>query len=103
MARAERTEDAVDHHSTELEARVLRAVAQCVPRAFATREIGPAQRLKDDLGLDSLGLMSLAFRLEDELAVDLGPHSDALRALVSVDDLVRFVAALPSCPGKGAA
>ncbi|HEY2517037.1 MAG TPA: acyl carrier protein [Polyangiaceae bacterium] len=93
----------MDHHSTELEARVMRAVAQCVPRAFASREIGRAQRLKDELGLDSLGLMSLAFRLEDELAVDLAPHTDALRALGSVDDLVRFVAALPTRHGKGAA
>jgi acyl carrier protein len=77
--------------SAEIERQVVRIVTMCLPRGLASKEVTRTQRLKDDLGLDSLGLMSLAFRLEDALSLELSSYTDALRALVTVDDLIRFV------------
>ncbi|AKF86089.1 phosphopantetheine-binding protein [Myxococcus sp. MISCRS1] len=63
------------------EEKVIAMIAQAVPRRFRKAAITPELSLRKDLGIDSLGVASLLFRLEetfgvalDELAsdVDLG-------------------------------
>lgn len=46
--------------------------------------------LRDELGLDSNVLMSIAFRLEKEFEVDITAHADELAALRTVGDVARF-------------
>lgn len=58
--------------------RLVTAIRQSVPRPLATQAIAPEHHLRDDLGLDSLGLMTLAALLEDALDLELSPHTERL-------------------------
>lgn len=51
--------------------------------------IRPTDRLRDDLGLDSLQSLELLSRLAEELRLDL-PMEDAME-LRTVEDAIRFV------------
>lgn len=77
-----------------LEERVTKVVLGSVPPPMAATTVRTDHRLRDDLGLDSLGLMTLAFRLEDEFSLQLAEHTDALRRAVTVEDLVELVRSL---------
>ena len=53
--------------------------------------ITPGARLQD-LAIDSLGVIEIMFALEDEFGITVPRlEGDARSALVTVDDLVRFV------------
>lgn len=55
------------------------------------RELSDALRLDEDLGLDSLALMEMAFRLEDFLGLTI--ESGDVAVVDTVGDLRRFLAA----------
>lgn len=91
----------IELSSTALAERVIQTVQRSVPRAFSARPVTPDTDLKSDLALDSLGLMTLAFRLEDELTLELSPHVDALRSVVTVADLIGLVERLRTADVAG--
>ena len=78
----------------ELEQRVIKAIRGSIPPPLASTIVRADHRLREDLGLDSLGLMTLAFRLEDEFALQLAEHTDALRGAVTVEQLIKLVSSL---------
>jgi len=53
-------------------------------------ELEPSNRLVEDLGLDSLQLMTLAVAVEDHFQICLDEDDEA--ALVTVDDLLAVIA-----------
>lgn len=67
--------------------RLVAAIRTSVPRPLASREIAPEHHLRDDLGLDSLGLMTLAALLEDALDLDLSPHTERLALATTAGQL----------------
>jgi len=56
--------------------------------------------LHGQLGIDSLGLMSLAFRLEEEFGIDLMEHADRVSAVNTVGDVVRLVVDISVMEGE---
>lgn len=54
------------------EARVIRLIAEGVPARHRGATITKDMRLHRDLGIDSLGLAALVFRLEQAFGVGLG-------------------------------
>ena len=56
----------------EFEAKVLSLIAEGVPPKFKKSRITPEMRLQHDLGLDSIGMLALMFRFEQEFRIDLG-------------------------------
>lgn len=72
-------------------------VAELVPVKFKKTKIGRDMRLQRDLGLDSLAIASLMFRLEAEFGLDLGSVGDLgarVGGLRSIGDLIDFVTGL---------
>jgi len=55
----------------EFEAKVLSLIAEAVPAKFRKSKITPELRLQHDLGLDSIGMLALMFRFEQEFRIDL--------------------------------
>ncbi|MEE2755593.1 MAG: phosphopantetheine-binding protein [Myxococcota bacterium] len=51
--------------------------------------VGPKARLQADLGLDSVGLLSLALELENEFEMYLGEDAD--NPPETVDDIARLI------------
>jgi hypothetical protein len=82
------------------EDRVARLLA-----GYACRPLGPQLdrrwSLRDDLGIESLSLVSLVVRLGDELGVDAADDALDLSALRTVGDLVTLAHRL--APGVGVA
>lgn len=60
---------------------------EVMPRRLHKLALEEAQTLSGDLAIDSIGLMSLAFRIEEEFQVDLMQHTDEVAAVRTVGDV----------------
>lgn len=56
----------------QFDEKVLALIAEAIPGRIKKKQLTPELRLQKDLGLDSLGIASLVFRLEDTFGVELG-------------------------------
>ncbi len=67
---------------------VLALIAEAVPGRYRRTPVRPETRLKQDLGLDSIGMLALLFRLEQAFALDLATVDVGvtLAGLVTVGD-----------------
>lgn len=59
------------HSAEEIEATVIKFLREVMPWRLAKKEISHDMFLQKDLGIDSMGLVALAFRFEEEYGVDL--------------------------------
>jgi acyl carrier protein len=71
--------------------RLRRLVAEVVPWQFRAKEVGPESRLQQDLGIDSLGKVMLAYRLEGEFGLDLSGWSGDVGAIQKVSDVIALL------------
>lgn len=55
----------------QFDEKIVALIAEGVPGKFKKQAISKESRLQRDLGLDSLALAALVFRLEDTFAIDL--------------------------------
>jgi acyl carrier protein len=55
---------------TDIDTRVIHLIAQLVP--VKEHDIKPAQRLRDDLGMDSVSSMELLSMLAEDFELDVG-------------------------------
>jgi acyl carrier protein len=84
------------------EEQVTRLLAGFAQKALGARP-DPRLSLRDDLGIESLSLVSLVVRLGDELGVDAADDALDLAGLKTVGDLVVLARRLASAPVVGAA
>jgi acyl carrier protein len=84
--------------SSSLE-RVVRLVRQVVPWQFAKREIGADADLQGDLGMDSLGKVALALRIEQDFRIDLSTLQTDLTSIRTVAVVVGVVDAMTGAGG----
>ena len=80
-----------------VDAKVMELIAQAVPRKFKKTTIAPSTRLQAELGIDSLALATMVFRLEEAFGIslqgiDLGRID--LGKLRTVDDALRVTRGL---------
>lgn len=79
--------------AASIDRRVFALLAEAVPYKAKKTGITGAQNLQKDLGLDSLGVASVLFRLEAEYGADFTSNLDltgAIGRLRTVDDLTKF-------------
>lgn len=67
---------------------IFKLLREVIPWQFAKKEIRPEMSLQAELGIDSLGKMAMAFRLEEEFGVDLSQFSGGIEEIRTVGDLV---------------
>ncbi len=74
-----------------IEGAVLRLVREVVPWQFAKTPLSMGLSLQSDLGVDSMGKLSVAFRVEEEFGLDLGEHVASVAQIRTIGDIVTFV------------
>ncbi len=68
---------------------ICRLIASVIPKRAAKRGVTPEMSLRGDLGIDSLGLMSIVFVLEEKAGIDaFGRVQEFIRAEF-VSDLIK--------------
>ena len=74
--------------TNDLDKTILKLVREVIPWQFAEKEIRPEMSLQTELGIDSLGKVAIAFRLEEEFGADLTQYSGGLEEIRTVNDLL---------------
>lgn len=73
---------------SSIESRIIALIAEAVPGRYRKTPITPDKRLKQDLGIDSIGLLALLFQVEQAFGLDLAAVNVEviLARLVTVGD-----------------
>jgi len=74
--------------SEEVESTVIKFLREVMPWRLARQEISQAMFLQKDLGIDSMGLVALAFRLEEEFGIDLSEFPVEVGKIRQVGDVL---------------
>jgi acyl carrier protein len=87
-----------------VETTVFRLLREVLPWQFAKKPIQPQLSLQNDLGLDSMGKVALAFRIEEELSLDLSGYMARVGKIQTVADVLQFIHEVSedAARGKGA-
>jgi acyl carrier protein len=80
----------VKRPSRTAEETVCLVIGQALPGA-AIGTVTPSMDLRGDLGVDSVGLMSIVFLLEEETGIDAFALAEDFVAAERVDDIVAIV------------
>jgi acyl carrier protein len=70
---------------------VCRLIGTAVAGAGAKSSITPEMSLRADLGVDSMGLMSLVFMLEEKTGIDVFSHVQEFISAEYVSDIIKIV------------
>lgn len=71
----------------DVDALVISIVHEVIPWRIARRGVSTSALLTDDLGIDSLGMITLAFRISEELGLDFDGEDLDLAAIRTVNDV----------------
>lgn len=70
---------------------ICRIIGSAVPRAAATGGVTPSMSLRSDLGIDSVGLMSVVFLLEEQVGFDAFDYVQEFINAEYVSDIIAIV------------
>jgi acyl carrier protein len=73
--------------TTSAEAALNALLREVMPRNLLKLTLEDKMTLHGELGIDSMGLMCLAFRLEEEFRVDLTLHAEKVANLQTLGDV----------------
>lgn len=73
---------------------IEKLIREVLPWQFAKLEVKAEHDLQGDLGMDSLGKVALAFRLEEEFGVDFSRYEQDILKIRTVADVVEVVDSL---------
>jgi acyl carrier protein len=70
---------------------IAHLIREVLPRRLHQIPLEESMSLRGDLGIDSIGLMSLAFRLEEEFHIDLMLSAEEVAKVQTIGDVQRLV------------
>jgi acyl carrier protein len=76
----------------ELRARLKGLIVERLALPISPDELGDADRLMEDHGVDSVGLFWIVVGLDEDMGVQIGEDEFDLETFSSVDSLARFLA-----------
>jgi acyl carrier protein len=76
--------------------RVTKIIRRSLPKRAAAMALTPELKLRADLNIDSMGLMSIAFRVEEEFGIDVASHAEAMGRIQTIGDVVQFIQGVTS-------
>jgi acyl carrier protein len=74
-----------------VEERVLTIIKRSLPPRATPGPLARQQRLRDDLAIDSMGLMTIAYRIEEQFGIGIMRWAESMRAIHTIGDVVDFV------------
>lgn len=69
---------------------ILDLLREVIPWQFAKKEIRPDMSLHHELGIDSLGKLALAFRLEEVFGANLSDFAGDINSIRTVEDVLEI-------------
>jgi len=72
----------------QIETRVRSLLREVMPWQFAKKQITAEMQLQRDLGIDSMGLVALVFRLEEKFGINVEEFSRNAANIRKVEDLL---------------
>ena len=73
------------------DAAICKTVASVLPPRISKSGVTPEMTLRQQLDIDSIGLLSIVFALEESFSVELAPFGDRLVDAVSIADIIAVV------------
>jgi acyl carrier protein len=70
---------------------ICRLIGTAVGRAAGKSGVAPGMSLRSDLGVDSIGLMSVVFMLEEQAGIDAFSHIEQFIGAEYVSDIIKIV------------
>ncbi|MFF9768231.1 acyl carrier protein [Streptomyces sp. NPDC014636] len=70
---------------------ICRIIKSVISKASVKGGVTPAMSLRGELGIDSLGLMSIVFALEENLGVDAFSRVEQFVGAEYVSDIIKIV------------
>jgi acyl carrier protein len=70
---------------------ICQLIGSTLPRSARKSGVTPAMNLRGDLGVDSVGLMSIVFVLEQKVGVDVFSHVQEFISAEHVSDIIDIV------------
>lgn len=70
---------------------VCKLIGSVLPKSATKRGVAPSMNLRSDLGVDSVGLMSIVFVLEEQAGIDAFSHLDRFIQAQQVSDIIDIV------------
>lgn len=77
--------------NSTLDPTIVLLIREVLPRRLHRTPLLESMSLRGDLGIDSIGLMSLAFRLEEEFRINLMEHTDEVANVQTIADVERLI------------
>lgn len=77
--------------SDDTYARIRPLIAQAVQNAAVTDALNIDSSLRQDLGFDSVGIMTLALLLEEEFGIDVAANVHRFAEIETVAGLITFI------------
>ncbi len=75
----------------DIATRVCKLIAKIIPKENKKNGVTPDMELRTQLGVDSIGLMSIVFGLEEGFDVDLYDYSSQFIAASSVSHIIDII------------
>lgn len=75
-------------HSHDMQAKLIALIGARIPAYVTERKVTPEVNFREQLNIDSLGLLSIAFEIEETLGVDMFSYSERLAESRTVKDLI---------------
>jgi len=69
----------------------MQSLLQQILTLESTAQLQPGARLRDDLNIDSLGMVDVLLGIEDEFGIKLGSDINLLERVVTVGDAVDLI------------
>ena len=70
---------------------ICRIIGSVLPKSTVRGGVTPAMNLRGDLGIDSVGLMSIVFVLEEKTGIDAFSHVQEFISAEHVSDIIDIV------------
>ncbi|MCY1079441.1 acyl carrier protein [Archangium lansingense] len=77
--------------SSSVDVALERLLREVMPRRLHKIALKDSMSLNGELGIDSIGLMSLAFRIEEEFQIDLMEHADKVATIRTMGDVRNLI------------
>ena len=77
--------------SAPIEVTLEKLVREVIPRRLHKVQLAESMSLQGELGIDSIGLISLAFRIEEEFQIDLMQDPDRVANVRTMGDVLGLI------------
>jgi len=81
----------MEYHESNIDPKLIAALIEAVKKPIDIKDINETTDIVNEIGMDSLSLMSLTIKLESLYSIDVASNIHILMKVVTVADLQKYV------------